>query len=80
MFLVQRVFTRPNTEVAFYAPTAEFKSHYKTAYKDTEKFLSNTVTLSPDRLKQVMSTMWADEATWEAYKADSNLRCSLCGT
>jgi hypothetical protein len=71
MFLVQRVFTRPNVEVAFYQPTTAFKDHYRTAYKEAGLFLSNTVTISPDRLKQVISTMWADEATWEAYKADA---------
>jgi hypothetical protein len=70
MFLVQRVFTRPNPEVAFYQPTVEFRNRFKTGYKDTGKILSNTVTISSDRLKQVISTMWLDEATWNEYLAD----------
>jgi len=70
MFLVQRVFTRPSADIAFYQPTTEFRTHFKTAYKDSGKILSNTVTLSEDRLKQVISTMWTDEATWNAYRED----------
>ena len=70
MFLVQRVFTRPNTEVAFYQVTTAFRDHFKSAYKDSGKVLSNTVTVSEDRLKLVISTMWTDEATWNAYRAD----------
>lgn len=70
MFLVQRVFTRPNADIAFYQPTAEFRNHYKSAYKDTGKILSTTVTISQDQLKQVISTMWTDEETWNAYRED----------
>ena len=70
MFLVQRVFTRADASVAFYKPTTEFRDHYKTAYKNAGKFLSNTVTVSEDNLKQVISTMWIDEATWNEYLAD----------
>jgi ABC-type tungstate transport system permease subunit len=71
MFLVQRVFTRPSADIAFYQPTTEFRTHYKSAYKDTGKILSNTVTISEDRSKQVISTMWSDEATWNAYREDA---------
>jgi hypothetical protein len=70
MFLVQRVFTRPSVDIAFYQLTTAFRDHYKTTYKDAGKVLSNTVTLSEDRLKQVISTMWSDEATWNAYRED----------
>ena len=70
MFLVQRVFTRPSADVAFYQPTTEFRTHYKAAYKETGKILSTTVTISQDQLKQVISTMWTDEATWNAYRED----------
>lgn len=71
MFLVQRVFTRPSADIAFYQLTTEFRDHFKTTYKDSGKILSNTVTLSEDRLKQVISTMWTDEATWNAYREDA---------
>jgi len=71
MFLVQRVFTRPSADIAFYQLTAEFRNHYKSAYKDTGKILSNTVTVSQDQLKQVISTMWIDEETWNAYREDA---------
>lgn len=71
MFLVQRVFTRPSADIAFYQLTTEFRDHFKTAYKDSGKILSSTVTLSEDRLKQVISTMWTDEATWNAYREDA---------
>jgi ABC-type tungstate transport system permease subunit len=70
MFLVQRVFTRPSADIAFYQLTIEFRDHFKAAYKDSGKTLSNTVTFSEDRLKQVISTMWTDEATWNAYRED----------
>lgn len=71
MFLVQRVFTRPSIDIAFYQVTTSFRDHFKSNYKDTGKVLSNTVTLSEDRLKQVISTMWTDEATWNAYREDA---------
>lgn len=70
MFLVQRVFTRQDAGVPFYKPADAFMAHYKTAYMDSGKILSSTVTLSEDKLKQVITTMWKDEATWNEYLAD----------
>lgn len=71
MFLVQRVFTRQNAGVPFYKPTDAFMAHYKTTYMDSGKILSSTVTISEDKLKQVITTMWKDEPTWNEYLADS---------
>ncbi len=71
MFLVQRVFTRQNIGVPFYKPTDAFNAHYKTAYMDSGKILSSTITVSEDRLKQVITTMWKDEPTWNAYREDA---------
>lgn len=71
MFLVQRVFTRQDTGVPFYRPTDEFMAHYRTAYMDSGKILSSTTTLSEDRTRQVITTMWINESTWNEYLADA---------
>jgi len=70
MFLVQRVFTRQNTSVPFYRPADAFMTHYNAAYMDSGKILSSTVTVSEDKTKQVITTMWKDEPTWNEYLAD----------
>jgi hypothetical protein len=70
MFLVQRIFTRTSADVAFYTGTTEFNAYYNTAYKATQKILSHTSTVTEDKLKMVLSTMWKDEETWNEYQAD----------
>ena len=70
MFLVNRVFNRPSTDVAFYAADPEFSSYYEATYTATNKAVSTTVTISEDGLQQLFSTTWIDEATWNAYTQD----------
>ena len=70
MFLVQRIFTRLDAAVLFYTPTAEFKAHAKATFVDTQKILSDTSSITEDKLKLVISTMWKDEASWNEYTSD----------
>lgn len=70
MYSVQRIFTRPNTEVAFYRPVAEFKTNMRVVYDETDKCVSRTVTRSTDGLKLIISTVWSSESDWNTYRAD----------
>lgn len=70
MFLVNRVFNRPSTDVAFYTADTEFGTYYETTYMNTNKAVNVTVMISEDGLQKTVSTTWADEATWNAYKQD----------
>lgn len=69
MFLVQRIFTRPAANVPFYATSDAYKAAFQ-GYKDSGKVQSFTATVSQDKLKLVVNTMWKDEASWNEYTAD----------
>lgn len=64
MFLVNRVFNRPSTDVAFYVADPEFRNYYEAKYEGI------TDSISGDGLRRTFSTTWVDEATWSAYTQD----------
>lgn len=70
MFLVNRVFNRPSTDVAFYVADPEFRNYYEATYVATNKAISVNDMLSEDGLQRTFSTTWVDEATWNAYDQD----------
>ena len=74
MYLVQRTFTRPSTDVSWYTPEQTFKDHFAAQYKMTSKVVSETSSVSKDGLTKIINVMWASKADFDAYEADASLQ------
>ena len=77
MFLVQKVFTRPNTDVPFYPGESEYHAYFQSTYRDTGKCTDLSVTVSQDKSKLLLVASWESEEAFNAYLADSVVQAHL---
>lgn len=67
MFIVQREFVRPTTDVPFFEGlSVEYKNYWK-SLKDNGKVIGTRTSMSADRLTKTLITAWQDEVSWNDY-------------
>jgi hypothetical protein len=80
--------TRPNTDVEFYKATESSymndsdTSYVESTYKDTGKRVSSSSSLSENELELTKTHVYRDEASKNAYDADSRIQAwiSACNS
>lgn len=74
MFRIIKKQTRLNINIPFYfeiSPTSvDYKSHMKTNYVDTGKFLNSSQEFSSDKLEVTTITSWASHKDFLDYATD----------
>lgn len=78
MYLVQKVYTRPNTDVLFYPGEDAYHAYFCTTYRDTGKCSELSVTVSQDKLKLLLVSSWESEEVFHnVYLADPIVQAHL---
>lgn len=74
-YLVKRTYQRPAANIPFFTAVSPDKvaaiSPTVNAYKADGRLLSETTTLSEDKLTLTYSALWASKEAYDTYKADS---------
>jgi hypothetical protein len=68
-----RTITRPSADIPFYKHEQSIINYIDTTYVTTGKRISNNITLSEDKLEQVVTSIWIDDATFKEFRADQRV-------
>jgi hypothetical protein len=69
-----RTFTRSSTSAPFYTTTLEWRTYSKTTFTDTGLRISATSDDSNDGLVRTTTTVWKDQAAFDSFMSDSQVR------
>ena len=62
--------TRNVTDIPFFVYNEQINNYVNETYAITGKRISNNITLSEDKLKQIVTSVWIDEASYNEFKND----------
>lgn len=68
--------TRPNVDSPFFAFGDQITNYINETYGTTGKRISNTVTISEDKLKQIVTSIWINKAAFTEFMADPQVMMS----
>lgn len=79
-YLIQRVYTRPSTDVKFFGNASQENANKKIqtqqlveTYKANGQLLSESNSLSTDRLTITYSALWSSKEAYDAYRTSSQI-------